>query len=77
MTCKLCTASANGSSRNALVSGEDKRSTLKLDTLMEDEVPNADKPTGFLLFHMLAAIDEFECDLIKECASASAHSLMS
>jgi len=44
---------------------------------MEDEVPNADKPTGFLLFHMLAAIDEFECDLIKECASASAHSLMS
>jgi hypothetical protein len=24
---------------------------------MEDEVPNAGNPTGFLLFHMLAAID--------------------
>ena len=41
----------------------------KVDLVVLDQAIDTGSPTGRLLFHMLAAIGEFERDLIKERAS--------
>lgn len=41
----------------------------KVDLIVLDQSIDTGSPTGRLLFHMLAAIGEFERDLIKERAS--------
>lgn len=44
-------------------------SAKKVDLVVLDQAIDTGSPTGRLLFHMLAAIGEFERDLIKERAS--------
>ena len=41
----------------------------KVDLVVLDQAIDTSTPTGRLLFHMLAAIGEFERDLIRERAS--------
>ena len=43
--------------------------TKKVDLVVLDQAIDTGSPTGRLLFHMLAAIGEFERDLIKERAA--------